>query len=105
MRRYIVAAALLAVPFMAHAEYTFDIVNNSSSKIVGLKVSEDGKTWGDFDVGAGIGPGQSATATWDQSTDESGCEWQVKAEYADGSESGAATFDFCEEDLELEFND
>jgi len=36
-------------------------------------------------------------------TIDSGCKWYFKAVFEDGDESAAKKFDFCEEDLELEF--
>jgi hypothetical protein len=41
---------------------------------------------------------------WDDSTDESSCEWSFMATFADGSESEAVDFDFCEDELVIEFN-
>ncbi len=85
--------------------YEFNITNSTKSKIVGVEASEDGKTWGKFDMGKGLAAGASTTITWDASTDDSVCEWQVRASYADGSESEPAKFDFCEKDLEIEFSE
>jgi hypothetical protein len=85
--------------------YDFTVTNSTEVKIVGVEASEDGKTWGAFDMGAGLAAGASSKITWDSSTDESGCAWQVRASYADGSESEPAEFDFCEEDLEIEFTE
>ena len=108
-----VAALVLAVAFIAvplrHAGasddegYSFSVKNTTKDKITKLLASEDGKTYGTFDVGAGIAPGKSMTLKWDKSTDESGCEWYFKAVFADGEESEVKKFDFCEDDLELEF--
>ena len=103
MRRFVLLAALAATPMLAQA-YSFDITNNASQTIVAIEVSEDGDDWGAFS-GQTIKPGQTVTATWDESTDDSNCEWQLRAKYADGSESEPAAFDFCEKDLEVEFSD
>ena len=43
------------------------------------------------------------TLVWDEKTETSGCEWFIKAVFSDGSEAPAKKFDFCEDDLELEF--
>src|SRR5687768_3639914 len=102
MRRLMLLAALLALPAISQA-YEFNVSNNTKSKITALEVSEDGKSWANFDVGTGIAPGATFKMIWDESTDESGCEWQARAKYADGSESEPAAFDFCEEGLEIEF--
>ncbi len=87
----------------AYAEYSFTVHNTTKSRITKLQVSEDGKTWGYFDIGKGIGPGKKMTLEWDESTNNEGCKQYVKASFADGSESPRAKFDFCENDLEIEF--
>ena len=104
MRTVLLALSLFALPAVSQA-YSFNIINSSSTKITKLEVSEDGKSWGFFDIGAGIPAGETVEATWDESTDDTGCEWQVRANFADGSKSPAAPFDFCEEDLQVEFSD
>jgi hypothetical protein len=43
------------------------------------------------------------TLVWDEKTETSGCEWFIKAVFADDSETAAKKFDFCEEGLELDF--
>ena len=85
--------------------YEFKITNSTKVKIVSIEATEDGKNWGKFDIGAGLAGGASTTITWDASTDDSGCGWKVRAGYADGSESEPKEFDFCEEDLEIEFTE
>jgi hypothetical protein len=84
-------------------QYSFKVHNTTKEKIVKLLASEDGKEYGDFDIGAGIGAGKTITLNWDKKTNGSGCEWYFKAEFADGTETPEVKFDFCEEDLELEF--
>lgn len=88
----------------AHADgYKFKVHNTTDQKIVKLLVSEDGETWGTFDVGKGIAAAETATMEWNESTDNEGCEQKVKAVFSDKSESEEASFDFCEKNLELEF--
>lgn len=87
------------------SEFSFKVINNTDSTIKKLLVSEDGKKYGFFDIGAGIAPGKSATLVWNKSTDNEDCDQWVKAVYADKSESKPVKFDFCEEDLELEFTE
>jgi hypothetical protein len=84
-------------------EYTYKVHNKSSSTITALLASEDGKTYGEFDIGRGIPAGQTVTLVWDKSTDEGNCEQWIKAKFADGGVSPAAKFDFCEANLVLEF--
>lgn len=100
----VASAVLMAAASAAHA-YDFVVINSSSSSITRVLVSEDGKNWGQFRLSGPIAPGKRMTLVWSPETDDSGCEWLVVAHYADGSESGAASFDFCEDNLELEFED
>jgi len=101
------AAMLVSIPLRAvradEDEYTFKLHNTTKDKITKLLASEDGKQWGNFDIGSGIAAGETITLKWDKKTNESNCEWWFKAVFADGDESEAKKFDFCEEDLELEF--
>ena len=73
MRGWLCSVALLLASPAAFAEYTFQISNNTDSKIVAIHVSEDGNTWGEFNIGSGIAAGATATMQWDESTDDSGC--------------------------------
>jgi hypothetical protein len=85
-------------------EYSFTVHNPTNDKITKLLASQDGEHYGSFDVGrAGIEPGQTVSLNWDKSTNDSNCEWFIKAVFDDGSETPAKKFDFCEEDLELDF--
>ena len=106
----VIALAVISVGFnQAHAskattvEYTYKVHNKSRSTITALLASEDGKNYGEFDIGRGIPAGKIVTLVWDKSTDEGNCEQWIKAKFADGGESPAAQFDFCEENLILEF--
>ncbi len=87
------------------SEFSFKIVNQTDSTIKKLLVSVDGKKWGFFDIGAGVAPGKTATMVWSKATDNEPCKQFVKAVFADKSESPAQKFDFCEEDLVLEFTE
>jgi hypothetical protein len=88
---------------IAANEYKFKVVNKTDATITKLFASENGKKWGSFDIGKGIRSGATMELVWDQSTDNSGCEWWFKAHFADGSDSEPVKFDFCEDDLVLEF--
>ncbi len=104
MKRILLAVALSMLSVAAWAEYSFKVTNNTDSKIVGIEVSDDGESWGEFDIGRGIGVGQTAKLVWDASTDDGECAWLFRATFADGSESEDVAFDFCEDDLELVFD-
>ncbi|MGE5655517.1 MAG: hypothetical protein ACM37W_02665 [Actinomycetota bacterium] len=95
------ATATLAVALLpisrALAEYSFTVTNKTSSAIREILVSEDGKSWGHFDVGSGIGAGETAKLVWDKSTNNESCTQYIKAVYKDGSEAAPAKFNFCEE--------
>lgn len=100
------AFTFLAAPVrevMADDGYSFTVHNTTKVAIKKLLASEDGKEYGNFDIGSGIAPGKEVTLKWDKSTDEKGCTWFFKAMFADGEESEAKKFDFCEENVELEF--
>ena len=87
----------------ADDEYSFKVHNTTKSTIKKLLVSEDGKTYGFFDIGKGIKPDENVTLVWDKSTNSGKCTQYFKAVFADGEESEVTKFNFCEEDLELEF--
>ena len=111
MRVYKVFARVLMFAFAISAlsvfaeEYSFKVTNKTGQTIKKILVSEDGKKYGYFDIGAGIKPGKTVTLVWDSSTDGESCEQFVKAIYSDGSESEPAKFDFCEADVDLEFEE
>lgn len=107
-----VAALLVAIvigsstPLIgAQPDFRFTVHNNTESTIKSLLASEDGENFGYFEIGKGIEPGGSRVLVWDKSTDDSNCEWYFMAVYDDGSQSPAVPFDFCEDELELEFNE
>jgi hypothetical protein len=89
--------------FAAESEYSFKVHNTTKQTIKKILVSEDGKEYGEFDIGKGIKPGATVELVWDSSTDGESCHQYFKAVFSDGEESEASKFDFCEEDLTLEF--
>jgi len=85
-------------------EYTFTVRNHNVQRITRLLASEDGKNYSQFDIGKeGIDVGEKMKLKWDKSTNKSGCEWYLKAVYADKSVGEAVKFNFCEEDLVIDF--
>lgn len=96
---------LCASTAIVHADYSFKVHNNTRHKIVSLLASEHGEKPGEFDIGDGIKAGETATLTWDKSTDNSNCEWAFTAVYDDGTYSEPAVINFCEDDLELVFDE
>ena len=105
-RTTLLAAMALFVGITAQAsdEYTFKVHNNTRQSIRKILVSEDGEEYGFFDIGKGIKPGQTVELVWDASTNGEDCEQYFKAVFADGEESEATVFDFCESDVTLEFD-
>jgi hypothetical protein len=104
MKILLVLVSLLFVSVAtANAAYTFKVHNTTKEKIVKILVSEDGKSWGNFDIGKGIGAGETMTLEWAESTNNEECSQYFKAVFEDKSESEKVKFDFCEEDLQLEF--
>ncbi len=87
----------------ASGEYSFSVHNSTETAIIEILVSEDQANWGRFNIGKGIRSGETVKLVWDQSTNNQGCHQFVKAVFGDDSESEAADFNFCENDLELEF--
>jgi hypothetical protein len=104
MLRLLIALAFLMSSSSALAEYSFKVTNNSDQRIVALQASEDGSSWGGFDIGRGIASGATMTLVWDASTDDGNCEWQFRAEFAEGYVSEPSELDFCDGDLEIEFD-
>lgn len=104
MRGLLCALVLSCASSSAFAEYAFQIENNTDRKIVAVVVSENGEDWGAFDIGSGIAAGATADMVWDASTDESGCGWYFMARFADGSDSDVVEFDFCEDELVIQFD-
>jgi len=101
----VLAFALMSTLSLAKTnEYKFKVHNNTKQAIKKLQVSEDGKKWGDFDIGDGIAAGATEELVWDKSTDSENCEQYFKVRFADGEWSDAVKFDFCEKGLVLEFN-
>ncbi len=110
MRMSVLTIAFVLMSFTAgyaqDSEYSFKVYNRTDTTIKKLLVAEPGaKKWGYFDIGKGIASGKSMTLVWDKSTDDEGCVQYFKAVYADDSESKPVKFDFCEENLELEFTE
>jgi len=102
------AMALTLLSFTASlaqpkVEYKFKVHNNTKQAIKRIEVSQDGKKWGDFDIGDGIKAGATEELVWDKSTDNEDCEQYFRATFADGEVSEAVKFNFCEKDLVLEF--
>jgi hypothetical protein len=91
-------------PVDVHAEgYSFDVYNSTSNAITKILVSEGGKNWGEFNIGRGINPGATVSLMWDENTNNENCKQQIIAVFNDGSKTEPAIFDFCEQDLVLEF--
>ena len=87
-------------------QWYFKVANKSSSRIVRLEVKEAGGSWGAFDIGDGIKPGQTVRIDWDQSTNNQDCDQLLRAQFSDGSWSGTTKINFCEDlDNPIEYTD
>jgi hypothetical protein len=102
--RIALAVSLLSIGLTAAAEdYSFKVTNNTDTAIKKILVSQDGEEYGFFNIGAGIKPGQTVTLVWDSSTNGESCDQFFKAVLANGEESEASEFNFCESEVALEF--
>lgn len=101
---FVIALIGASAPIV-RAEYKFTVHNNTKHTIVSLVAAENGQRSGEFDVGEGIAPGKSAVLEWDKSTDDSHCEWAFSAVYDDGTFSEPVVINFCEDELELVFDE
>lgn len=108
----LIKAALFASAFAAIAffspvvqaeDYSFKVHNNTKETITKILVSEDGETYGFFDIGDGIKAGETETLVWNKKTDSQSCKQWFKAVWEDGEEGKPVKFDFCEKGLTLEF--
>ena len=96
--------ASFAVSYARTAEeYKFKVHNNTNHAITKILVSEDGKTYGNFDIGDGIASKATVELVWNESTNNEDCSQYFKAEFDNGEESKPVKFDFCEKGLVLEF--
>lgn len=98
----IAAVVLTSIPAFAD-DYQFTVTNNTDTKISKILVSEDGEEYGYFNIGGGIPAGKTVTLVWDSSTNGESCQQYFKAVFANGEESEPQQFDFCEEDVAIEF--
>jgi hypothetical protein len=103
----VLASAFLVIAFFSPVvrgeDYSFKVHNNTEETISKLLVSEDGETYGYFDIGNGIKAGETETLTWNKSTDSQACKQWFKAVWESGKEGKPVKFDFCEKGLTLEF--
>lgn len=77
--------------------------NGSEKKITKVLVSSDGETFAPAELpSSGIKPGQTKQVGWER--DPSVCQWHVKAQYADRSESAAVRVDACSNDTTVGLN-
>lgn len=105
MRRIAFTALVLglfALPAVA-GDYSFKVENNSDQRIVKVEVSEDGSSWAPFDIGRGIASGETAELVWDESTNDSDCEWQFRATFSGGDTLASDWVNFCEDDVVISF--
>jgi hypothetical protein len=99
----VAAFVLLSTVSVFADEYQFQVTNNTNTKIAKILVSEDGEKYGFFNIGAGIPSGKTVSLVWDQSTNGESCHQYFKAVFANGEESEPQQFDFCEDEVAIEF--
>ena len=107
MKRFLLVGTLALIAAAAPAsanDYRFTVSNNSDQDIVKVEVSEDGKSWAPFDIGRGIAAEDSEELIWDESTDDSDCEWQFRATFEEGYVAYSDFIDFCEAGVVIEFD-
>ncbi len=98
---FLISASLLAFSLVANVasasaeQWYFYVKNSSNTTIKKLLVGEPNATWGAFDIGTGIVPGENTKMVWDTSTNNQLCKQWIKAQFADGSESSPSYIDFC----------
>jgi len=103
-RFFVFAAAVVLMSVSAFADsYKFTVTNNTNTKISKILVSEDGEEYGYFNIGNGIPSGKTVTLVWDASTNGESCQQYFKAVFANGEESEPQQFDFCEDEVAIEF--
>lgn len=103
-RFFVVAALAVLMSVSAFGDsYKFKVTNNTDTQIKQILVSEDGEEYGMFKIGGGIAPGKTVTLVWDSSTEGESCAQFFKAVFANGEESEAQEFDFCEDEVHIEF--
>lgn len=78
-------------------QWYFWVQNNTDTGIQKLQVSQNKKTWGYFDIGRGVAPGQKMKIIWDEFTNQEPCGQWIKAMFYDGSESEPSQIDFCKD--------
>ncbi len=98
----VLLAGLMPLPVVAE-EYTFVVENNGDQKIVKIEVSEDGTNWAEFGIGSGIDSATSVQLAWGESTNNAGCQWQLRATFGGGDALSSDWINFCEEDVVVTF--
>ena len=103
---FCLALTLPALNAVAEGQWHFVVKNTTESNITKLEVAQHKGDWGNFDIGKGIGPGETATLMWDSSTDNEKCNQWIRAKFADGSYSEPNKQDFCHDlDDPIEFSE
>ncbi len=84
--------------------YQFTLTNNTGKTItvVAAADAEGGESMGTFDLEDGkIEDGATVTLVWDESTNNTGCNWAITVGFEDGSVAEPAIVDFCAANVEL----
>ncbi len=89
------AVAVCVAPALADS---FTLHNKATEKIVALFVSPSSRiNWGHNVLHGTVPAGHSGTFTWSKNAPDE-CDWDVRAEYADGTYAEVRNVDFCKVD-------
>ena len=101
------ATLTLALPATAgddSEEWYFFVKNGTDHRVTNLEVSIDKETWGKFEIGKGIQPGNTVKLVWAPETNDEPCEQWLRATYDDGKTGEAHNMNFCQDlDEPIEF--
>lgn len=98
VRTVVMAALAFAICVAPALADSFTLYNKASATIVAVYVSPSSQDrWGSNVLSGTVSPGRSATFTWDKDAPDD-CNWDVRAEFADGTHAEVRNVDFCKTD-------
>lgn len=79
-------------------ELMFSITNNNPQTISKLLVSNNGNNWENFDLGGQtIKSKEKVVLLWTKNAKESGCDWKIKATFANQKDSEPLILNICQQ--------